>query len=404
MHYIKSGLERFSLPILVFLFCHTGVSAQANRTQLPGFFTNKTFFEINAGYIDYKFSNLQLENGFKAESVNIRHPSVRLVLYGYQPNKKLSVQATYLRPVYWLQYKNINGDQARHSVVMNLTGLTLRSSLFKIKKIILCGEVGITHVSRTGFSINNIPAVKNASFMTFLAAVGVNYRMSDKFNLITFGGWSPNNAKQKQPATFFITSGVRYNIQRYSEEKVKANANSGYIFPANLFQIGITSNTLGYGVNNFVSNKTFPIFWGGDVQVKKGFSLYYMRNIFHSRKLFSIDLGVSSSIWTSNIQSSHFYTFSVFPVFRFTVIHSKFTDLYFNYSVAGPSYISQTNIDHTATGKHFTFQDLMGIGMYAGRSRHFNLELRVGHYSNGDLFPENNGVKVPLSLNTGFAF
>jgi hypothetical protein len=44
------------------------------------------------------------------------------------------------------------------------------------------------------------------------------------------------------------------------------------------------------------------------------------------------------------------------------------------------------------------------VGVYAGRDRRYNFELRVGHYSNGNLIPRNPGIKVPLTFNVGYAF
>jgi hypothetical protein len=80
------------------------------------------------------------------------------------------------------------------------------------------------------------------------------------------------------------------------------------------------------------------------------------------------------------------------------------TDMYFNYSVAGPTFISRVNIDNHPTGRKFTFQDFMGMGIYTGKKREVNAEIRIMHYSNGNLFPDNNGVKIPLTFTMGYAF
>ena len=79
-------------------------------------------------------------------------------------------------------------------------------------------------------------------------------------------------------------------------------------------------------------------------------------------------------------------------------------DFYFNYSLAGPTFISRTTIDDQDTGRRFTFQDFMGAGVFAGRSKHLNAEIRIAHYSNGNLFPQNAGVTIPLGFNLGYAF
>ena len=397
-------ISKNSCAYLIFFFHCLVTSAQDNRTQLPGLLSGNTYFDATVGYINYHFTNSHLAAGYRATSIRVPHAGVRLILYGYRFNKFLSAQVTYLRPVLWMQFQNINGDKANHSVVMNITGLTVKSSITIKKRLSMYTEAGLAHITRTGFEINDHPAIKNASYLTLQAGVGLNYHLSDKFSLTAYAGWSPANSRQLQPATIFFSGGARYNVHRLSAEREEANRNSGFIFPANLVQVGFTSNVARYGVNDFFANKYFPVFWGGDVRAGKGLTISYQHNIFHGRKVFSIDLGTSFSYWTSDVHQNHFYTLSIFPLFRFTFLQLKTTGFYFNYSVAGPTYISRIRIDEIETGKRFTFQDMMGIGVYAGRRRSMNAEIRIGHYSNGDLFPQNNGIKVPLSFNLGYAF
>ena len=168
-------------------------------------------------------------------------------------------------------------------------------------------------------------------------------------------------------------------------------------------QLGYTTNALGYGVNEAVSG-TIPIFWGGDVRVKQGISLNYQHNIFHSRKVFSFDWGVNASYWMSEKNEDKFGTISLFPLLRFTAFRSKKADIYFNYSVAGPTYISRIITDDLNTGRHFTFQDFMGMGAFIGSHKTLNAEIRIMHYSNGNIFPENVGYMIPLTFNVGYCF
>ncbi|MFT4756882.1 MAG: hypothetical protein ACI91R_001532 [Vicingaceae bacterium] len=39
-----------------------------------------------------------------------------------------------------------------------------------------------------------------------------------------------------------------------------------------------------------------------------------------------------------------------------------------------------------------------------GKERKLNTEVKIGHYSNGNLFTENDGVKIPLTVNLGYTF
>ena len=402
--YQVPGIMSFRFFGLLLLFCSLRIAAQQERTQYPFFLSDHTYFEVDISYIQNHFSNLQVEPGYHAASLNRPPIGVRLILYGYRFNKYLSAQVSYMRPIWWVHYVNVNGDKVRHSLPTNIAGLTVKFQSPLSGKLFAYGEAGLGIVTRTGFSINSIPIVKNANYTSTLLAAGLQYPLNDRLTLQAGGGWSPENKKSKNPATVFFTAGMIYNVHKLSPLKVKENENSGFIFPENLLQIGYTSNVLGYGTNNFFSNTVFPIFWGGDAEVRQGMSIHYQRNVFHGRKLFSLDWGASVSYWQSKIQRQNFYAISLYPLFRFTTFHSRNCDLYFDYSVPGPSFISKVVIDDVKTGKKFTFQDFMGMGAYFGKRRRTNAEIRILHYSNGDLFPDNNGIKVPLSFYAGYTF
>ena len=91
-------------------------------------------------------------------------------------------------------------------------------------------------------------------------------------------------------------------------------------------------------------------------------------------------------------------------MFRFFFVRSRAADLYFNYSLAGPTFISRSVIDNRDTGARFTFQDFMGIGTLLGRDHRFNAEVGIKHYSNGNLSTTNESVKVPLTFSIGYTF
>ncbi|MBX9783502.1 MAG: acyloxyacyl hydrolase [Chitinophagaceae bacterium] len=133
-------------------------------------------------------------------------------------------------------------------------------------------------------------------------------------------------------------------------------------------------------------------------------SINYQRTAFHSKKVFSLEWGISAGYWQTEELKEQFFTIAAYPVFKFHVLRSKTTDGYFFYSVAGPAFQSKTNLDYELLGRKFTFRDYMGIGMYTGKRKQLNLELNIGHFSNGNLFSSNAGIMVPLSLNAGFCF
>lgn len=401
---MKSILLGLLTIIILFQFFQT--SAQDTRTQYPGLLS-KAYFDLNIGYINYPFSSRELEPGYTVDNIEVPHTAVRFVLFGYNINKYLAAQVTYMRPVLWVRYNNVNGDQSNHPVFMNVGGLQLKGQVPIFDKFKLYGEAGLGVITRTGFYENDNPdkmIVPNANYATFLFGGGLKYQVGRNWELVFNTSYSPPNSSTNQPYTIFYGGGFSFSMNPLPQEKVEANANSGYIFPKQMIQLGYSTNAFGYGVNDFFSEGAIPIFWGGYAEVMQGFTVHYQRNVFHGRKFFSLDWGASFSYWMSNENRDQFWTLSLFPLLRFTILHFKPFDLYLNYSVAGPTYISGLNIDGYKTGPKFTFQDFMGMGLYIGKDRRINTEVRIAHYSNGNLFPENEGVKIPLTFNLGYTF
>jgi hypothetical protein len=397
-------LKPFALTLLIASTFY--LSAQDTRSQIPGFL-QKAYFEVNAGLINYPFSEAQLESGYTlTQSVVVPHAAARIVLFGYEFNKYLSVQITYMRPVSWIgyRYKNSVGIEGGHAVWMNIGGLTLKPSLPIGNKFSVYGEAGLGLITRHGFNddITGDPVITSARYGTFLFGAGLKYQLNDHWGFQLCSNYSPENAKNKQPYTSFIGTGFTYRFSKFTDKQLKKSAETGIINPKQWVQIGYTSNVLGYGINNALEKAC--LFWGGDAEVQQGISINYQRNIFHAAKVFALDWGLNASHWQTTKNQETFFTLSIFPVFRINFLHSKPLDAYFYYSVAGPSYISKVMIDNENTGAHFTFQDTMGTGIFFGDKRNYNAEFKIGHYSNGNIFPSNAAVKIPLSLNVGYTF
>jgi hypothetical protein len=287
---------------------------------------------------------------------------------------------------------------------MNLAGATVRATVPLAGAVSVHGELGLGIVTRSGFTVDGAPAVKDANYSKLLLGAGLDYRVNKSWDLGLSSLYSPANPKVKQPHTVMFSGGFRLNLRPLPPERVKANLQAGFTFPKNLAQVGYATSALGVGVNHFVSGGAVPIFWGGIVGVERGISLHYQRNLFHGRKVFSLDWGASLAEWRSTADKKTFCTASLFPLFRFTPLRLGSADLYLNYSLAGPTSISRVVLDGHDTGRHFTFQDFMGMGVYWGKRRRLNAEVRIGHYSNGNLFPQNAGVEIPLTFYLGRAF
>lgn len=401
------NLSARSAGLLVLsVFLVSGLFAQDNRAQYPLMLRN-SYFEINIGYINYPFTDEHLDPGYEAEYILIPHTAVRIIPYGYHINKYLSAQISYMRPVLWVRYANVNGDGGNHAVYMNVGGATLKGQLPIGEKFSVYGEAGLGVITRKGFHLSLDPKpriMQNTVYASTLLGGGLKFKPNPQWDFMLSAVFSPANANQKQPYTIFYSGGFAFNMRPLPDKTVERNASTPYVFPHNTIQVGYSTNAAGYGVNNFLSQGKVPVFWGGEAEIASGYTIMYHRNAFHTYRTFELDWGASLSYWVSNVDSDKFWTLSVFPVLRFNLVRTRYADLYFNYSVAGPTYISGLKIDGALTGPHFTFQDYMGIGGYFGPGKRIVADIRIAHYSNGNLSPENEGVKIPLTFSLGYTF
>ena len=201
-----------------------------------------------------------------------------------------------------------------------------------------------------------------------------------------------------------------YNLRnKATKETEKYTSESNYFFPKRTLQISYGASKFGFFANEFFSmsaniGKTegigIPVFWLGEVKAKQAFMVSYQQTAFHTEKLFSLDWGVSLTAFET-LNKSMVYAVSIFPMLRFYLYRANSFDGYVNYSIIGPTLLSKKNIDGYKTGPNITYQDFMGIGAYFGKKRNYNVELRIMHYSNGNIFPENDGVDIPLMLTIG---
>lgn len=390
---------------VIFIFCllfSTLLFAQDKRTQLPGFLAN-SYAGFNIGYINTPLSSRQLEPGYEAESVSNPQLGVRITLAGYRFNKNLSGQVTYWKPVNYTKYHSINGDKKTYSSWVHQGTMTLRSQVPIRKKLSVFAEAGFGIVTRRGFQVNGLDVVKNSTDANLVLGAGFEYQVNRNWNIIAGTTYSTAVERSRQPSTVFHSAGFRYNLQPLPADKVARNNEGGYFFPKHLVQVAYTTNRFGYWANDFFSHE-FPIYWGGRIQIAKGAFVRYQRNIYHSKKFFSFDVGTSVGWWQGRNLKENAYTFSVYPLFRFSLLRTKPFDMYFNYCVAGPSYITRTMMEGKNSGRHFTFQDFMGIGFFIGKQRHLNAEVILNHYSNGNIFPFNAGLKIPTTFTLGYAF
>jgi hypothetical protein len=395
--------RRCGPALAAFVFSAGLLLAQDQPAHYPRFLAN-SYIGVQLGYIDYRFTGSQVQPGFQAQSIRVPHLAARVLLIGHEFNKYFSAQISDMRPVEWVEYRNVNGDQGRHSVWMNVAGLTARSLLPLSATTSLYGEGGLGLVTRKGFAINGAPVVNDATYATLLFGGGLEYRINANWSLLTGMTAVPGRSADRQPRTVFFSGGFDYTVRHLPAVQADTDSADRPVWPKNVFQVGYVTDALGYGANDFVSKGAVPVFWTGSVEVAHGLSVNYQRNVLHTRRFFALDWGASISSWKSRKNDERFYTASVYPVLRFVALRTNPLELYLIYSMAGPALITRTLIDGEETGKRFTFQDFMGAGIFLGRTKRVSAEVRIAHYSNGNLFPQNLGVTIPLGFYLGTSF
>ena len=399
----------------LFISCYSCIGQDTScvfdrRIQLNSFLSRGSV-SVNFGYIQYPFTNSNLiTNGYEAESVRISHFAARILL-GYNISKTFSVHYSVMRAAIWSSYSftNVLGEVEKHGVAVNEWGLTLKSRLPIGPNNIVFLEAGPGLLSRNGFTTGNgYASITDENYFTLLSCAGVQRKLGNNWEGVFMATFSPESKSHKQPYTVFASLGFVYHMHKSSDEVVAKRAASPFIFPKQYLQIGAASNLLGFTANDLFSIEGkrlgLPIFWRGVVQAQTGGAITYQKNVFHTGSVFSLDWGTSLSFWQTEIKKDQFFAISVFPVIRLWFLRNKYTDNYFVYSIVGPSYVSKQLLDDRDIGSRITYQDFLGLGFFFGKQQKLNVELKIVHYSNGNIFAVNPGVDIPLMLNFGYAF
>lgn len=370
------------------------------RTQYPAVLAN-SFFSVGVGGIDYEFSSAQLTRGFQAASVRTPHPAARIGLFGHEFNRYIAAQATYMRPASFVAYQDVNADGVAHHVWMAVGAVTVRGRLPLTRRVDAYGEGGFGITSRHGFTVKTGTVVPDLHYISAAYGAGLDYHVTPSWDLVGGTLVVPGRSAGAESPSLMTTLGFQYTMRPLPAERVFVNAHSGFAFPNDVVQVE-TSTAFGYGVNRFFG-RTVPVFWDGTVRVDRGVALHVDHNVFHTRKVFALDVGGSLSEWRSQQEQDRFYTVSIYPQFRFVFLRTRSADVWAVYSLAGPTYLSRSVIDGADMGSRFTFQDFMGVGAFVGRSRRVSLGVKINHYSNGNMFTQNAAVTVPITITVGYA-
>jgi len=405
---------RFEKILFFVCLCFiTTASSKENRllTEYSPFLS-RAYYNFNLGYVSYKFSDTYFNRGYFSNGRKKNRFSGRFLL-GYKLSNSFALQFGVMRPAFWYEVKNVNGEVNKKSVWINLWSLSLKKNLQLSNRLGIYGELGIGNLTRVGFKFYEEVAYPDAHYATLVGGIGLQYKLSKKWDLLLNAMYLPESSKHNQPYVLQSTIGLQYNLKQIPRVEARNYRAANYFFPKRLIQIGYGSDGIGFFTNRFfsmnakvgkVENFGLPIFWHGKSEAKNTLSVMYQKTAFRTEKLFSLDWGVSITGFQTVATNQNVLAVSIFPVLRFYLLRQKTFDFYVNYSIIGPAYLTKKDIDGLSTGPRITYQDFMGIGAFLGEKRAYNFDIKIMHYSNGNIFTDNAGVAIPLTFTVGKTF
>ena len=364
---------------------------------------------MNLGLLYNDFNERQLEPGFSYEETSPNRFSGR-VLLGYEFSPDWAIQYGVLRPAAWFEYNKVNGTNLSKTVWTNLWSLTLKKDFHFDRSWGAFLEAGPATVARKGFTLGTETGVEDYRYLSILTAVGVTYKLSDQWELLAHGVFVPK-AKENQPALKQFSLGVQYNLKELAPKPSQEASQTRPFFPTHTLQVGYGNDFIGYAPNKIVSMNArvggtdglgLPIFWYGDAKASNTFLINYAKTLYKSHKFFSLGYGASFTAFESSMDKKWTGAISVYPQMSFYFWRREGFDAYATYSVIGPTFITREDIDGVETGPKITYQDFIAAGAYLGNDRKWNAELKIIHYSNGNIFTKNNGVAVPVVFQLGY--
>ncbi|WP_298782510.1 acyloxyacyl hydrolase [uncultured Polaribacter sp.] len=403
-----------SIPFFLFFSISFSFFSQEEvkpRTKLTKFLS-KSYYSVNFGGIFYPFSNDNLIDGYQTGTFSRNIFSGRLLL-GHKFTDNLSLQFGTLRPASWFKYDNVNNIGYERSVWINAWSLSLKKDFNINQNTSFYTEAGIANLTRFGFSINDKVIYEDAHYASLLYGFGMQHKLNDTWRLSLNGTFLPKSSKHNQPSISQVSLGFEYHLQQLDDKTANEYASNHYFFPDNILQLSYGTSAIGFGLNRFLGMSLkvgnfesfgIPVFWVGEVKAKHSLSLTYQRLVYRTKKIFSLDWGASVTYFQSELGEENVFAFSIFPVLRFYILRKKGFDFYTHYSIIGPAYLTKSDIDDIKSGPKTTFQDIMGFGVFIGNERKYNLELRIMHYSNGNIFTRNAGIAVPIQFTLGKTF
>ena len=168
-----------------------------------------------------------------------------------------------------------------------------------------------------------------------------------------------------------------------------------------------------YADSLFINVGGGPQVSGSETYLSGGVDYEFWRHERSKRSAFT--LGVSYTHLHSNRgPNKKLHAFSLYPQLVLTPVDkNRFqrwlpenSTPYFFVRALGPTYISEPTIGEREQHNHFTFQAGFGVGLKIQNNRGYEWDARLAwrHFSNANLYDDNDGIDIPVVISVGASF
>ena len=116
--------------------------------------------------------------------------------------------------------------------------------------------------------------------------------------------------------------------------------------------------------------------------------------------------GVSATYLAADSDDNEeIWAISLYPQLTLYAPIKEYGQPYFFVRALGPSYISSNSLGNRQQAEHFSFQAQVGVGLYIPTASDEKIIAAVSfkHFSNANIFSENDGIDLPVMLNLGMS-
>jgi hypothetical protein len=138
-------------------------------------------------------------------------------------------------------------------------------------------------------------------------------------------------------------------------------------------------------------------------QLSVDYTFYHYRS--SERQMLAIGTGYTR-LRTDAATNKEVHAISLYPQLTLWPLQQTLPHAYFFVRALGPSYLNANLLGTRRQANDFAFQAQVGVGcrLELGKQQALLMQFSCKHFSNANLFRENDGIDIPFVLTLGLAF